>query len=551
MNAPARAIPFDVLNQDERAALEQALWDRLDHDDPMANTSEETYELLVKLASAKSKLKQLERDFKEALRQKGNEKAARVIKFQEYVDEYERREGIEARNRGLSEPENGPQPARASSLDAMLSSPSTFLRAQGLLDLHMKDRIWFDDFYQRPMSNWDGVSDEVSDIFIDDAWRLRVHTWLHLQDNALAKTDLGNTNKAIDAIADRVHKNSAADFLKALPWDETPRLKEWLHKVYNVPNDYYHERVGTNFFVGAAARLMEPGCKLDTMMVLLGGEGIGKTTSLQVIGQQWYGSVSTSLAKKPEDFKTSLHGKSIIEIPEMQAFTKAESAALKDLLSTPVDLYRPVWGRMGEFKRTCVMVSTTNEFDWHNDAAGFRRFFPVDCVGWPQPEGRNKIDLPWLKENFLHLWAEARVLYEGGASWHGDELQEEQAKRVADHTADEPWQDLIADWLETSEPNLYTGPGCGIEPMIGDVVHQAVETFAYWGTLLTTPRIATSVIKIPADRQSRKDAIRIARAMKRLGWDLKNVRPKNGEQRKCWVRADIEPKKPTSEASQG
>lgn len=547
MNAPAPAraqAPYGVLSPEEEQAVRGELWSRLDNDDPLAMLPLEVEEALVKLGGAPFLLKSLEREYREALKANDRTDFAR-FSLAPFRDEYKRRQLMIKRNDGATEPDGGPQPERASDQNADFHSDSAFLKAQAYLDAYRPQRLWYDDFYKREMSDWDGTDNAaaIDTKDIDRAWRLRVHSWLHRQSSALAKTDLTNTKNAISVICDRVHKNAAKDWLKSLNWDGQPRLREWLHKVYNVEQNHYHERVGINFFVGAAARLMEPGCKLDTMMVLLGGEGIGKSTSLEIIGGDWYAAISTSLAKKPEDFKTSLHGRAIVEVAEMQAFTRAENNAIKELLSTRIDVYRKIWDEdVKEYPRTCVMVSTTNDMQWHSESTGFRRFFPVDCVGWPQEDGRNKVDRDWLIANVGQLWAEARSLFERGEMWHGDELQDEQRLRVSEHTMEDPWLPTIEDWLAIHEPRLYTGPGVGIEATLGDPKYPA-EAFEFWGTLITTARVA-SALKVPTDRLDKKTSNRIAECMRKLGFELDRVRAGDGARRRCWLRAEVDPKAP-------
>jgi hypothetical protein len=171
---------------------------------------------------------------------------------------------------------------------------------------------------------------------------------------------------------------------------------------------------------------------------------------------------------------------------------------------------------MERFDRTCVLVGSTNEKGWHKDETGGRRFWPIKCNG--------KIDVQWILDNREQLFAEARVLYEGGGSWW-DVPEAEQHRRVMDHFTSDPWEEKIASWISSNE--LWTGaPGQDVEKVFPD--HSSGDGAKYWGTMITTNRVLGECLTMPAERWNKTHANKVGQIMDHLGYTLKPVRDTNG-----------------------
>jgi hypothetical protein len=113
---------------------------------------------------------------------------------------------------------------------------------------------------------------------------------------------------------------------------------------------------------------------------------------------------------------------------------------------------------------------------------------------------------------------------------------------VQEHYTADPAEERIATWLQANAKALYRYPGCGVEPTAGNL--SSGEEWSYWGTIVTSSRVMTLALLVPADRQSRDVSLRVTRAMKKLGWQSKSIRAKHGEFVWGWVvmqgRADEE-----------
>ncbi len=301
------------------------------------------------------------------------------------------------------------------------------------------------------------------------------------------------------------------DFLAALTWDGRPRLGTWPIRYLGAKNTDYARAIGTRFLIGAVARVMVPGCKLDTMLVLEGQQGIGKSTAVRILFDPWYTDADLDPANK--DTSAIIRGHWGVEFGEMHGARRAEVSQLKAFLSRRSDRQRDAYGRVPEtHPRQSVFIGTTNSSDYLLDQTGGRRFWPIAC---------GRIDLPALADDRAQLWAEAFVQYAAGDPWWLDEADEahaqaEQAKR---RTADEA-EDLIAGWLARGGD---FGPAAGA----GEKVISPLTTVT--GIEVWTGALGGSSVTFRRGEQQR-----VADCMRALGWVRQTFR-RDGQVLKGYV----------------
>lgn len=205
------------------------------------------------------------------------------------------------------------------------------------------------------------------------------------------------------------------DYLATLSWDGKPRLSTWLQVHCGVmPEDQseadYVNAVSRAVLIGAAARAFNPGCKLDTMMIMEGPQGARKSSAIRMLcnDPDWFSdTMPADLDNK--DARQHLRGNWLIEMSEISQLRKSEVESLKSFLSTQVDKYRPSHGRNEVSRaRQCMFIGTTNEDAYLIDATGNRRFWPIRA---------GTIDLGTLASNRDQLWAEAVASYRKGEPW--------------------------------------------------------------------------------------------------------------------------------------
>jgi predicted P-loop ATPase len=76
----------------------------------------------------------------------------------------------------------------------------------------------------------------------------------------------------------------------------------------------------------------------------------------------------------------AIQGKWIVEMAELDSFSKSENTTAKSFLPRKVDRFRLPYGkRSKDFPRCCIFAGTTNEGEYFRDPTGNRRYHPVYC----------------------------------------------------------------------------------------------------------------------------------------------------------------------------
>lgn len=354
---------------------------------------------------------------------------------------------------------------------------------------------------------WGGESGEWRDT---DAAELAA--WFGDPERKLWSITSGLAHEAASIVASRNPIHPIRDYLNSLRWDETERVPHLLSDFYGARFDEYTGAVSLSWLISAVARAMAPGCKVDTMPVFEGRQGIGKSLSIRILfGKDWSAEAHESPAHK--DFFQALRGRWVIEIAEMQSFSKPEVGKIKQAVSCPVDVYRESYGRVPRaFPRQCVFVGTTNEKEYLRDSTGGRRFLPVECG--------SEIDIEGIAQARDQLWAEALVRYRRGEPWWNfpGVAQEMQAARFME----DPWLQPIRQWLEGSASVSSYGDRTG---PVNEV---------------TSTELLHDVLGIVTPKQTQQDAMRLGKVMHELGWTRHKLR-REGRSSWHYVRPGHQP----------
>ena len=231
---------------------------------------------------------------------------------------------------------------------------------------------------------------------------------------------------AVFALNHRVHK--LKDYLSSLVWDGTKRVDTLLADYFGTEDSIYAREAIRKTLVGAVARIFNPGIKFDTMLILAGRQGIGKSTFFRYLGMDWYSDSLCTFEGK--DAAELLQGYWLIEAGELTGMTKSEMNTVKQFLSKCDDVYRAAYGRRTErHLRQCIIVGTTNETEFLKDYTGNRRFWPVDLTG----KGKKKSIWRDLPPEVPQIWAEAAALYRLGEPL----ILSHDAEKMAEHAQEE------------------------------------------------------------------------------------------------------------------
>lgn len=253
---------------------------------------------------------------------------------------------------------------------------------------------------------------------------------------------------AVAACASNQAYHPVRDYLTALKWDGTPRLDTLFIDYLGAEDTPYTRAVTRKAITAAVARVMRPGCKYDTMLVLVGGQGRHKSTILAKLGGEWFSDSLRTFGDK--DAMETIQGTWINEIAEMQALANADTNAVKMFLTKTADYYRAAYGRYTTNRpRQCVFFGTTNSHDCLNDPTGGRRWWPVDI----DLTDRTKDVFSDLDTERDQIWAEAVARFRMGEALHLPPELETLAREAQEgHRAAHPWEGLIEAYLSEQIP---------------------------------------------------------------------------------------------------
>jgi hypothetical protein len=263
----------------------------------------------------------------------------------------------------------------------------------------------------------------------------------------------GFASKTLDAHTVLVAKEKSFHPLKEyvldLEWDGVNRVDDWLKmavygKIKNslLPHDdpaAYEEALyemvskdeiqltgiyGKQFLIAMMARLFAPGpsCKVDTILVLAGIQGVGKQNCWRALAGDEYYAGTTLSGDRKESAQQMLHAW-IYEDQEMASGSAAKEEQKKAFLSDSTDLVRLPYGRAAQrVDRHCVMAGSTNTPErLLKDPTGSRRYNVVKVPKFAHLPDHHpdqpRIDVEYIRENRDQLLAEAYLLYTKGEKW--------------------------------------------------------------------------------------------------------------------------------------
>lgn len=251
-----------------------------------------------------------------------------------------------------------------------------------------------------------------------------------------------NLYEAVMTIAYAKKFDPVLEYLRSLKWDGKRRVEQLFSRYFGCADDEYTRAVSRCFMVGAVRRVRQPGCKFDTVPVLKGKQGIGKSTGVKTLFGADYHSDSDLGNLRDRDAAMKLRGLWVHEFSEFDSLSRSETSVLKAFLSSATDRQRDPYGRIVEnHPRRNVHFATVNEGGYLKDGTGGRRFWPLHAT--------RPIDLSALAEHRDQLWAEAAVLEaRGEPDTLPPELWAVAGERQARETSDDPWVDSLRIFLE-------------------------------------------------------------------------------------------------------
>lgn len=375
--------------------------------------------------------------------------------------------------------------------------------AAAVLARHPKilGNLWYDEFHDRVFSTLWGTEPAPW----TEQHDTRLTVWMQ-SELGLIRINTALVREAVQQYARLFPHNEPREWVESLIWDKTERLGYLMADGFGSPYNEYTAAVGRCFITGMVARIMLPGCKLDAVPVLEGSQGVGKSSGLAILGGKWFAESHESVTSK--DFFQALQGKLLIEISELHAFRRADIERIKGVITCQVDRYRASYGHYThDHPRRCVFGGTTNADDWNADETGARRFWPITCT---------HVNREWLRMHRADLFAEALEIF----------------RRVPLMATDFERLEAAADWW-----NVPSDAARDEQEMRRDVDvwEEAIAAYAAVRSELRIADILEHRFGLEAKEQDRGAQMRVAKALKALGWRCK-VKWEIGSAVRFWVK---------------
>lgn len=351
-----------------------------------------------------------------------------------------------------------------------------------------------------------------------DTARIREQIELHQPpvNGTTLKFGIEDIERAVLQVAHEQRFHPVRDYLKSLVWDGIPRLEGVAEKVLGIARTKMNQLLLRKWFIGTAKRPLNPGCKMDTVIVLVGRQYLGKSSFFSTLAgrPEWFSDDHVDIENR--DSLMLLQSVWILEWGELATMQRAKDLeTLKAFITSCTNKFRLPYGRrIVERPRHSVVVGTTNKGQFLADPTGNRRFWPI-LVDQP-------IDLGQLAAWRDQLWAEAVAAAEAGERYWLDEEEDRQLAALQQpHEETHPWEDPIQRWLE--ENAARANPH-----------------------LITTANVLEHAVKKPPGQWTKRDEMDVGSVLRRLGYERPaNSRADDGEGHRVrvWVSADPAPQR--------
>ncbi len=329
--------------------------------------------------------------------------------------------------------------------------------------------------------------------------------------NAIKDTMVGQRlgreaiNGAVEAAATVHAYDPMKEWLESLAWDGKKRLDTWLTRVCGVEDNALNRAIARKWVVGMAGRGSAEydgrGVKMDSVLVLQGGEGLGKSTIGAIFGGEWYSEFSNSLHN--DDVYYVIESSMVLEFPELDAMGRSDASRVKALVSSQSDKFRRKYDRNAAKRpRRCVFLGTVNDETFLTRDMTMRRWWVVKCPG-------KMFDLRWLRDNRDQLIAEAKVAWDQGElPLLPVDVRKAHKDSVEDARMAHPYEEAIADWMDSVRKQASVKFKDAIEGALG--------------------RSLASL--------SMHELRKFGECMRAAGWKKSQLRAPDGSRTKIWVR---------------
>lgn len=328
-----------------------------------------------------------------------------------------------------------------------------------------------------------------------------------LESKDFANTPLEKVRQTVGMVGTVHSFDSAQLWLRRLEWDLKPRCYNFMRDYFGSPDCEYSRAVSLYLWSALAGRVMSPGCQADMAVILVGGQGVRKSTGVAALAPLPEQFVELSLDQEDDDLARQMSGCLVGELSELRGLNTRDLESIKGFITRKHEKWIPKYKEFANtYPRRLVLIGTTNKTEFLADETGERRFLPID-VTRGEPEA--------IRRDLELLWAEARFLYQaGGVCWReAERLAPEVTRR---YKVTDSWEDSIEYWA---------GIGDGLD---GTGAPRSERGF-------TTAEAATGALGYDIRNINRGIEMRLSKVLTGLGY--KKNRPREGQNRaRLWSK---------------
>lgn len=219
------------------------------------------------------------------------------------------------------------------------------------------------------------------------------------------KAKLVDLDTAIVSASDKFRYHPIKNKIVTKTWDGKPRAESFFIDVLGVEDNQYNRECTRKWLLASLTRLFDNGIKFDEMIILQGGQGIGKSTTLQRLSLGYY----TDITEKISDEVTFKVLRTwLVELSELSTMVKTDSDTFKAWLSATKDTVRKRYATdPTDHPRTFAVLGTTNNKEILKDRTGNRRYWLMYCEKDRIKHSIWNLDYEYI----LQLWSEVYQWY--------------------------------------------------------------------------------------------------------------------------------------------
>lgn len=305
---------------------------------------------------------------------------------------------------------------------------------------------------------------------------------------------------AIYLIAEGNTVDTAKNWLQSLRWDGKPRVRNFFPLYMGTIATPYEYACGEYLWSALAARIMEPGCQVDMVPILVGAQGVGKSRGVRAIapGPEYFTEIR--LDEHDDTLARKMRGLLVGEIAELRGLRTADEDAIKSFVTRTHEKWVPKFIEFATtFARRCVFIATTNDAEFLADTEN-RRWLPLRV---------SQVLVDQIVEDREQLWAEGLVLWmENGVYWK--DAQTLAVEKHEDFKVVDQWGEIVEQWLKDHSNSR----------------------------MLKTHDVLLQAIGLDVRHVTRAHQLRVSRLLTDLGYERKVIRnPTTKKAERVWVKA--------------